>query len=152
MSNRAGHRGYIASRAVRGQVWPQHVQNLVVRDYAQRNDLTYLLSATEYAMDACYMNLESVLESIDELDGIILFSLFMLPQKPERRHALYERVFAAGADLHGALEGMAITGPEDVARLEDILMIERALAGPSRASAATAPAAAPGFTGAHGLH
>jgi sporadic carbohydrate cluster protein (TIGR04323 family) len=49
-SNRHGHRGYIASRPVRGQDWPQHVQNLVVRDYAQRNGLHYLLSATEYAM------------------------------------------------------------------------------------------------------
>ncbi len=63
-NNRHGHRGYIASRAVRGQVWPQHVQNLVVRDYAQRNDLHYLLSATEYAMEACYMNLEAVLEEL----------------------------------------------------------------------------------------
>ncbi len=59
--NSLGHRGYIASRPVRGQEWPQHVQNLVVRDYAQRNGLHYLLSATEYAMDACYMNLETVL-------------------------------------------------------------------------------------------
>lgn len=141
MSNRTGHRGYIASRPVRGQLWPQHVQNLVVRDYAQRNGLTYLLSATEYAMDACYMNLETVLEEIERLDGIILFSLFMLPERRERRHALYARVFEAGADLHGALEGMPVRSEEDVQRLEDMLMIERALAGPPSAERTV-----------HGLH
>ncbi|MBT6590541.1 MAG: hypothetical protein HOO02_16670, partial [Rhodospirillaceae bacterium] len=53
------------------------------------------------------------------------FSLFMLPSRAERRHALYQRIFEAGADLHGALENMAIRGPEDAARLEDIFMVDR---------------------------
>jgi sporadic carbohydrate cluster protein (TIGR04323 family) len=125
LNNRLGHRGYIASRAVRGQEWPQHVQNLVVRDYAQRNGLHYLLSATEYAMDACYMNLDTVLGELDRIQGIVCFSLFMLPARAERRHALYQRIFDSGGDLHGALENMAIRGPEDAARLEDIFMVDR---------------------------
>lgn len=124
-SNRHGHRGYIASRPVRGQDWPQHVQNLVVRDYAQRNGLHYLLSATEYAMDACYMNLETVLGELDRIQGVICFSLFMLPAKAERRAALYQRIFDSGSDLHGALENIAIRTPEDAARLEDIFMVDR---------------------------
>ena len=128
MNNRDGHRGYIASRAVRGQVWPQHVQNLAVRDYAQRNGLHYLLSATEYAMPACYMNLDSVLAELDRIQGIICFSLFMLPQRRERRAAIYERIFAAGANLHGALENMAIADPADAARLEDIFSVDRCMA------------------------
>lgn len=124
-NRRHGHRGYIASREVRGQLWPQHVQNLVVRDYAQRNGLDYLLSATEYAMQGCYMNLNAVLEELPRIEGVILFSVFMLPESRERRMALYERVFDAGADLHGALESMAIRTLEDVARLEDILAVQR---------------------------
>jgi len=124
LSNRFGYRGYIASRPVRGQDWPQHVQNLVVRDYAQRNGLHYLLSATEYAMDGCYMNLESVLGELDRIEGLICFSLFMLPQRRERRTALYQRLFEAGAGLHGALENMAVTSPADVARLEDIFLVD----------------------------
>lgn len=125
MSNRHGHRGYIASRPVRGQDWPQHVQNLVIRDYAQRNGLHYLLSATEYAMDGCYMNLETVLGELDHIEGIVCFSLFMLPKRAERRRALYDRIFAASADLHGALENMAIRTEADIARLEDIFLVDR---------------------------
>ena len=124
-ANRLGHRGYIASRPVRGQDWPQHVQNLVIRDYAQRNGLHYLLSATEYAMDACYMNLETVLAEFDRVEGVICFSLFMLPARAERRHELYQRIFDSGSDLHGALENMAVRGPEDAAHLEDIFMVEQ---------------------------
>lgn len=124
MSEKAGHRGYVASRPVRGQSWPQHVQNLVIRDYAQRAGLRYLLSATEFAMPGCYMNLEGVLEGIERLNGIVLFSVFMLPQRRQRRETLYARLFAAGADLHGALENIAVRDARDVERLEEIFAID----------------------------
>jgi len=124
LSNRFGYRGYIASRPVRGQDWPQHVQNLVVRDYAQRQGLHYLLSATEYAMDGCFMNLESVLGELERIEGVICFSLFMLPRRRERREAIYHRLFEAGAGLHGALENMAICDEAAAARLEDIFLVD----------------------------
>ena len=58
---------------------PQQVQNLVIRNYADRNRLTYLLSATEYAMPNCYMMLEKVIKELSGLEGVICYSLFMLP-------------------------------------------------------------------------
>ena len=125
MSNRQGYRGYVASRVVRGQVWPQGVQNLVIRDYAQRNGLTYLLSATEYAMPGCYMNLEAVLEELERIEGVLLFSLFMLPERRERRRAVYDRVLAAGTSLHGALENLSLREEGDVRRIEDIFAADR---------------------------
>jgi sporadic carbohydrate cluster protein (TIGR04323 family) len=124
MNSRAGHRGYIASRPVRGILWPQHVQNLVVRDYCQRHGLHYLLSATEYAMPACYMNLEAVLDEAPRLAGVALFSIYMLPERRERRRAVVDRLFEAGADLHGALEGVAVRDRDDAARLEDLFQVE----------------------------
>ena len=30
---------------------PQHVQNIVIRDYCSKKDIQYLLSSTEYAME-----------------------------------------------------------------------------------------------------
>lgn len=142
MSNRHGYRGYVASRAVRGQLWPQAVQNLVIRDYAQRNGLTYLLSATEYAMPGCYMNLEAVLEELDRIEGVLLFSMFMLPERAERRRAIYDRVFAAGASLHGALENLSLADEGDVRRIEDVFAAAR-LVEARPASIPSAPASAP---------
>lgn len=120
-----GYRGYLASRPVRGQRTPQHVQNLVIRDYAQRHGLAFKLSAAEYAMESCYMVLESVLDELDNLGGIICFSLFMLPARPQRRQVIYRRVLERGRGLHGALEGLAIRDWNDVGRLEDIFLVDR---------------------------
>ena len=122
---RHGYRGYIASRAVRGQSTPQHVQNLVVRDYARRNGLAFKLSATEYAMESCYMILESVFEELDTLEGIVCFSIFMLPRRAERRRRIYERVLGAGCSLHGALENLSVGAPEDIPALEDMFLVDQ---------------------------
>ncbi len=125
---RAGYRGYIGSRPVLGNRTPQAVQNLVIRDYCQRNRLTYLLAAAEYTMPACYMMLNEVLSELPRLDGIVCYTLFMLPEAPERRHEVYRRVLEAKAQLHTALEGQVLRSAEDIGRIEDIWLVQRALA------------------------
>jgi sporadic carbohydrate cluster protein (TIGR04323 family) len=122
---RQGFRGYIASRRVRGDRIQQSVQNLVVRDYAQRMKVGLRLPVVEYAMPGCYMMLESVMDELPQIEGVIFFSLFMLPERASRREAIYQRIFDAGASLHGALESMAIWQPSDVGRIEDIFRISR---------------------------
>lgn len=121
-----GYRGYIGSRPLLGNRTAQHVQNLVIRDYAQRNGLLYKLSATEYAMAGCYMMLEEVLTELPQLEGIIAFSLFMLPEARAARHQVYARVLDAGRSLHFAHESMALCNEADVRRIEDILLVQQA--------------------------
>ena len=125
MSNAKGYRGYIGSRTYQGQRAPQHVQNLVIRDYCQRNRLTYLLSATEYHMPGCYIMLHEVLNELPKLDGIVLYSIFMLPANRNKRHAVVRQILDAGASLHGAVENLAITDEASFQRVEDILSISK---------------------------
>jgi sporadic carbohydrate cluster protein (TIGR04323 family) len=124
----SGYRGYIASRPILGERAPQHVQNLVVRNYAQRRGLTFLLSATEWVMDECHMVLGQVLDEIETLDGVIAYSLFMLPADPERRAPIWRRILDAGRSFHGALEGIAVTDSGGVDRVEDLWLARTVLA------------------------
>ena len=127
MTERRGHRGYIGSRPVVGQRVPQHVQNLVIRNYCQRNGFTYLLSATEYAMPGCIIMLNEVLRELPRIEGVVLYSLFMLPERTERRIELCRRVLDAGATLHGAVEDIAIVDDAGLARLEDLWLVKRVI-------------------------
>jgi sporadic carbohydrate cluster protein (TIGR04323 family) len=126
MTAPAGYRGYIASRPISGNRTAQHVQNLVIRDYAERHGLLYKLSATEYAMPGCYMMLREVMQELPTLEGIIAFSMFMLPPSRPARHELYDAVLGGAKALHFALEAFAVKTPSDIRRVEDIWMIERA--------------------------
>jgi sporadic carbohydrate cluster protein (TIGR04323 family) len=117
-------RGYVTSRPFFGNRVPQHVQNIVIRDFCVRNGLGYLLSATEYAMPACYMMLESTVAELGQIDGIVMYSIFLLPRSRERRREIYRRVLDAGATLHGAVENISLTCDADIQVIEDIWMVQ----------------------------
>jgi sporadic carbohydrate cluster protein (TIGR04323 family) len=119
--DRKGCRGYMSTRPVRGTSIPQRVQNLVIRDYATRNRLPFLMTVSEFAMPGCYMILENALLELDRTSGIIAYSLFMLPPQPERRRAIYLRIIDAGASLHAALENLSIHVEGDIDRVEDLI-------------------------------
>ena len=124
MSGRNGHRGYIGARPLFGSRTPQHVQNLVIRDYCQQRGFRFLLSLTEYRMAGCYQMLEQAVDEAPSLDGIVLYSLFMLPEAAAARHSVYRRVLEAGATLHGAVEAFEIGCERDVARFEDLWLVK----------------------------
>ena len=120
-TNQKGYRGYVFSRSVDSHRVPQHIQNLVIRDYATRRKLHYLLSATEYAMPGCFLILQQVVDELAALDGVILYSMFMLPPDAAERHEIYRRALEAGCSLHAAVEGFVLADEADVERWENVL-------------------------------
>ena len=119
-----GYRGYIASRPIRGHSTPQHIQNLVIRDYAERNELKFKLSATEYAMPGCDMILRTVIDELSTLEGLILFSMFQLPQNISDRMSVYKTVLDSNCAMHAATESLALSASEDISRWEDIILVD----------------------------
>ncbi len=120
-------RGYIFSRPFMDERVPQHVQNLVIRDYCEKQQLNYLLSATEYAMENCFLILNQVLNEIDEVDGIAAYSLFQMPNNFTERKDIYSKILSRKKTLHFAVEGLNISKEEDIERIESIWKIKNVL-------------------------
>jgi len=125
MAERAGHRGYIGARPLNGSRTPQHVQNIVIRDYARRKNLHYLLSAAEHTMPGSYMVLEDILDELPRLRGLILYSIFMLPPEEARRRQIYDRVLREGCDLHAAVEEITLSSQKDIQAVEDNPLVNK---------------------------
>ena len=115
-----GYQGYVTSRSFQGQRVPQHVQNLVIRDYCQGRGMTYLLSGTEYAIPGSSLMLQQLLDGLEQLDGIILYSLFQLPENKSSRQNIYQQVLAQKKSLHFAVETLVLQAELDCQRVEDI--------------------------------
>lgn len=120
-------RGYIFSRPFMGERVPQHVQNLVIRDYCERTGLQFLLSATEYAMEDCHLILEQILDELVNLHGLIAYSLFQLPEKKQSREKIYQKIIAEKKSFYFAVEGMTAQTPQDFERIETIWLIRKTL-------------------------
>ena len=118
-------RGYIFSRPINGQIIPQRVQNLVIREYAKKLGLTYLLSATEYDMDECFLMLNSSLEALDDIEGLIFYSTHLLPYNDMDRNRLFEKLLERKKGLRFALEELELLSAEDINLIEDIILSRR---------------------------
>jgi len=117
-------RGYIFSRPFMGERAPQHVQNIIIRDYCEKNNLFYLLSTTEYTKKNCHLMLEQVLDELKSVDGIVPYSLFQLPEKKKVRLSIYNKILKSKKEIHFAVEGLKITSKRDIQKVEDIWSVK----------------------------
>ena len=122
-----GVRGYIFSRPFMGERVPQHVQNLVIRDYCKKQGLQYLLSATEYAMPNSHLILQQVLDELSELDGIIFYSLFLLPEDTTERDRVIQIILKKEKTIYFAVEGLRISNKAEYKRIEIIWQVKKVL-------------------------
>ena len=122
-------RGYIFSRPFMGERVPQHIQNLVIRDYCYRNKLNYLLSVSEYSMENCYLILQKVLDELNnkEIEGLVAYSLFQMPQDDVERNKIFSKIIEIKQAIHFSVEGLSLTCEEDKQKIEDIWLVKKTL-------------------------
>ena len=117
-------RGYIFSRSFLGERVPQHVQNIVIRDYCNKNKYKYLLSATEYAMPGSNLILKQTISEFDNIDGVVAYSMFQLPENRSNRRSIVKTFLDSKKEIHFACENMVIKNSEDFEKVEDIWQIK----------------------------
>jgi sporadic carbohydrate cluster protein (TIGR04323 family) len=122
-----GFRGYIFSRPFMGERVPQHVQNIVIRDYCIRNRMHFLLSATEYAMENSTLILNQLFEELGNIEGIVSYSLFQMPEDDSERQSLFDEILSNRKELHFAVEGFSLYDRETFERIEQIWQVKKTL-------------------------
>ena len=110
-----------------GERVPQHVQNLVIRDYCNKLGLQYLLSATEYAMENSHLILQKVLDELSKLDGIVFYSLFLLPEDTVERNRVIKIILKKEKTIYFAVEGLKISNKQEHELIETIWQVKKVL-------------------------
>lgn len=120
----SGFRGYIFSRSINGNFIPQRVQNLVIKDFANRKNLFFKLSSTEYIMNDCYLMLNALIKELKSLQGVIFYSFEMLPASKKKREELIKKILLKKKILYFALEEIKISNIKDFKKLNTILKLK----------------------------
>ena len=89
---RLSYRGYIFGRPFFGERVPQSVQNLVIRNFCEKNKINFLLSKAEYVMDNAYSILNFVIDNLEEVDGLVFYSILMLPRNSKNRNQIINKI------------------------------------------------------------
>ena len=116
----SGFKGYVTSAVFMGERAPQHVQNIIIRDYCKRNAFHYVLSGTEYAMAGSSIILRQLIGELVTLEGIVAYSLFQMPVDKNIRSNIFSTIVEMGKELHFAQESSFIKCSDDIKRIEDI--------------------------------
>ena len=106
---------------------PQHIQNLVLRDYCQKMGYKYLLSGTEYAMNNSYLMLQQVIDEIPNVDGVVAYSLFQMPEIQKDRLKIYHNILDKSGEIHFVLESLKIEVSSEIEIVENIWLVRQAL-------------------------
>ena len=120
-------RGYIFSRPFMEERVPQHVQNIVIRDYCSKKDIQYLLSATEYAMKNSSLMLRQLVKDLPSIDGIVAYSIFQMPEDDDERQSIFNSVLSSKKEMHFAVEGLSLYDNESHSHIENIWQVKKTL-------------------------
>jgi sporadic carbohydrate cluster protein (TIGR04323 family) len=120
-------RGYISSRPFLEYRAPQHIQNIVIKDYCAARDIEFLLSATEHTMASCYMILEQIFHEVKGIDGVVFYSLFQFPIEKQKRNQFYQRMLESGKEFHFAMERIQAMNKDEFERLEDLWLLKQSV-------------------------
>ena len=120
-------KGYNFSRSFLGERAPQHVQNIVIKDFCKKNKLKLLLSSTEYSMANSFYILEEIVKKISETDGFVAYSLFQMPENDLKRNKILKKVLKKGKIIGFAVEQIIISKLNELQRIEKIWQIKKTL-------------------------
>jgi sporadic carbohydrate cluster protein (TIGR04323 family) len=121
---RQGLRGYVTSRGFGEYRIPVPLQSLALRDYCARTGTLYVLPVNENSFPGSYLVLEGMVHELADYQGIVMCSMHMLPQRPERRRRICERALEQGCSLHLVIEGLVIARPGDIDAVEELLLLD----------------------------
>ena len=122
-----GFRGYIFSRPFMEERVPQHVQNIVIRDYCSKKGIHYLLSVTEYAMENSALILRQLINDLPFIDGIVAYSIFQMPEDDNERHGIFNSILSSKKEIHFAVEGLSLYDNESYSQIENIWQVKKTM-------------------------
>ena len=120
-------RGYIFSRPFMEERVPQHVQNIVIRDYCSKQGIQYLLSATEYAMENSFFILRQLVKDLPSIDGIVAYSIFQMPEDDTERQSIFNSILSSKKEIHFAVEGLSLKDNESYSNIENIWQVKKTI-------------------------
>jgi|TARA_B100001063_G_C16622016_1_gene481201 sporadic carbohydrate cluster protein (TIGR04323 family) len=120
-------KGYIFSRSFMGERAPQHVQNIVIKDFCKNNSFDFLLSVSEYKMKNSFLILKDLLKKLKSIDGIVAYSLFQLPETLKERNKVLNIILNKKKIICFAVEKLEVRTKKDIKKINTLWKIKQSL-------------------------
>lgn len=106
---------------------PQHVQNIVIKDFCHNNSFEYLLSVSEYKMENSFLMLNGLIKNMKNIDGIVAYSIFQLPQDYKNRNIVLKKILKKKKFISFAVEKITVSKLKDIKNINVLWRIKKNL-------------------------
>ena len=110
-----------------GERAPQHVQNIVIKDFCKNNSFDFLLSVSEYKMKNSFLILKDLLKKLKSIDGIVAYSLFQLPETLKERNKVLNIILNKKKIICFAVEKLEVRTKKDIKKINTLWKIKQSL-------------------------
>ena len=83
------------------------------------------MPVTEYNGENSTQMLFEELKNIKNYDGLLFYSLLMLPSDAKKRNYLYNKIISNKKELHFAVEDLSIKNKKDISKIDNLFLLAK---------------------------
>ena len=118
-------RGYCTPNRFGEYKIPIPAQNIIYRDYCKKHNFNFSLSRNELFFKESYIIQNEILKELDQIDGILMCSFFMLPKNEIKAEKFLNNLIELKSEIHFVLESVIIKNHKDVENLKEIIKLKK---------------------------
>lgn len=103
-------RGYCTHQKFGSFKIPVPLQNVIIRDFAKKNNFGFKLSTNEFYFDNCYMQLLRLIEICisEKIYGLVMLSYLMLPKDLQELNKILKKLLKNNIKVYFIIENLQI--------------------------------------------
>lgn len=123
--NKRKYFSYIMNRKFGDYYLPTRYQYVILRDYYQKINEDFILPQGEPVFSSTKIRLRTLVKNLKAKEGLILLSIYQLPEKKEIRDNLIKELIKKKIELHFIFEGLIVKNVGEFQKIKDILKFNK---------------------------
>ena len=116
-------RGYVRNDSFGPYCLPVSFQNKLLKQYCEEKNMQFALPQGELVFSKNFIQLKSLINKIKNNEGLLMMSIFMLPNNFETRKKIIKNLIKKNIECHFLIENQIAKKYEDYKKIEDIFKI-----------------------------
>lgn len=116
-------RGYVQNNKFGPYCLPVTFQNKLLKQYCDEKDKIFALPQGEIVFSKNYIQLRSLIEKLRKNEGIIMMSIFMLPEKNKDRDKILIKLIKKRIECHFLFENIVVKNQKEYQKIDNIIKL-----------------------------
>ena len=116
-------RGYVQNNKFGPYCLPVTFQNKLLKQYCDEKDKIFALPQGEIVFSKNYIQLRSLIEKLRKNEGIIMMSIFMLPEKNKDRDKILVKLIKKRIECHFLFENIVVKNQKEYQKIDNIIKL-----------------------------